>query len=185
MRLTIILIAVILLMGGGLTWLYTQYTTVKQEKKQAIALVLSTEKSLKTYKNELGATTARIGVLELSVRNAKDLAESERLSFARQFKGVKKNLKNVEAVQKIEAVYETVVYVDTSVNGVITILQDSLNSLRIENDSLYANMKVPLEGALLWNRKWFLGKRHWTFDVTCRNPYVTITGLEYIRIGRQ
>lgn len=183
MRLMIVLIGVCLLLAGTTYWFWRQNKVLKTEKYQAIQLHLAAKKSVKRYINEYNHATARIQVLELTVRNAEDLAASEQLRPVRQFRGVKRDLRNVEAFTTVDA--ELNLEFPLPELPKLAFPSDSLNTVSIENDTLKIHSRIPLEGALLWHRKWFLGRRYWTFDVSCVNKQVTIEGLQYIRIGKR
>jgi hypothetical protein len=182
--------------------------TVTTERDQAIDFKLSSEKKLQEYVNKQGEATKRTDVVDLTDRNAKKLSESKELNAAKKFKGVKKNFKNVDGVIKIDAEgsinlalpskYSENNFLVMDTAGMffrkahewkslypIVLLKDSFNTVVQTEDSLKVRMIVPLDGALLWHRKWFLGRRHWTFDVSTPNKLVNITGLEYIRIGKE
>lgn len=44
---------------------------------------------------------------------------------------------------------------------------------------------IPLHNTVYWNRKWFLGKKHFTSDCYSDNKHVHITGLQDIEIKKK
>jgi hypothetical protein len=180
---------------------------LKVENVQLVKFNLDDKKITEWYKNKNGNLTTRVSVLDLSNRNLKSLIESERVSFVKQFKGVKANLKNVEEIDESTLEYDAKYVLpirDTTVahKAGPTIVyaparyftySDSLNQVTgvLEQDTARVEVRItaPLQGAIFWQRSKVLGlrigRKHWSRDITCLNKNVRITQLETIRIGRR
>lgn len=191
---------VILLLTGALIITVSSLRTQRAEKKQAIDFANNLNRDLVFYKNDHGHQVARSQALELSLRNAQSLAESERLSFVREFQGMKKSLRNLEHAIRITgqvssdhslALEDSIVHFDqdSTFNFQRFNYADSLNSISgvVFPDTVMLKIRatVPLRAAVFWTRKWFLGKKRYHFDVTSTNPYVTITEAEAIQIKKR
>lgn len=148
--------------------------TLREEKNQLVDYSLADSKQIEWYKNKLGQTTSRVSALELSSRNIKDLKNDPRFETVKSFRGVKKNLKNVESLTTTSLLYFDTVKVFVPHGS-------------IEGDTLETVCKdsTVLTGAAIWHRKWILGRKRWTFDVSSSNSKFKVTGLEHISIRKK
>lgn len=174
------------------------------ERRQAIAFAQRDSAAATNYKNQLGHQVQRTELTELSLRNAQDLINTDRLSFIRQLEGVKQNLKNLEAAVKVQASATADLRLnlgDTTIiiNGDTTMVRkfgyvDEYNQVHgfLEGDTtalISARISVPIDGAMFWERSRFLGlrigRKKWFGEFTTPNPWVKIDNSEFIKIQKR
>lgn len=171
-----------------------QYQLEKRDKQNAIKLSGLNRQAMETYRNKNDQLVTRLSALEFTTSTVKDLVKSGELGWLNQFQGLKKSMKNLETayniqmeasdslqtkLDKFQSFYinstgDTIVFqgMKFAYQDEYTILsaqQVSLDSVRVKY-----SVKVPVSGALFWDRKWFLGKKHYKAEITSENPHVTI-----------
>jgi hypothetical protein len=197
--------AVIIALMGTLWIAKSQVDKLRNEKNQAIAYIKAGNDSTTYYRNAHGIEVAKNEVLDLTVRNAKDLQDDERLAWIRNFESVNKRLNNIEQASrttmqivgdfKIPLGDTTIVNIDSTITRARKF--DNHNEwFRIKgivtSDSIVTTpyIPVPLESVIVWERKHkFLGirfgKKQYSSETSSPNPYVHILKHEVIRIGKK
>jgi hypothetical protein len=175
-----------------------------KEREQALAFA-NVEKSNTTfYRNKLGRETAKTEILDLSLRNARELRNNDRLSFIQQFEGINKRLNNLDEVSQAHLqvikdwklpLRDTVLLnIDsTLLPSKVFSYKDSLNLIRgtIQGKEIHPHIEitVPLQGVMYWQRKRILGlrigRKKWFSEITSTNPFVKILSQETIRVSRR
>lgn len=208
-RLTIYVVVVLIILSllGATKILYDKWRTAEKNRQDSNAFNLSQETTINWYKNKLGMEVAKVKTLSLSYKNLKDLQESERIKFVRKFEGVKKNLRNVDAIMSANAqskstvsipivsgVADSIFFYDGKIIAFSGLFEHDSISGTITKDSVIINRvtNVPLQGVIFWQRGKVLGlyrgwpaKKHWEAQLTSPNPNVRITDFEFIQIRRK
>lgn len=150
------------------------------------------------YSTKLGQEVATNQATVLSNKAMKDLVQSQEMAWLNNFKDLKRSMKNLEVAQQMTAraydslkvrLEETKKYYISPKGDTIKFLkmklEDEYNRVTAEQVSrdsgvLVVDIKVPLQQAIYWDKKWFLGKKSYNSDVTSPNKKVTITKLQTI-----
>ena len=213
-RLAITITVLLLLIGGGITieMQRRKIAVLHQENEQLVKVASDSGRMARTYINLYGKSISKNNVLDLTLRNARAI-QAQELVFVKQFEGVKKNLKNLEAAfhsqsqvlinLKLKTRDTTIIkhhHGDTiksdSIDAKTLYYQDDYNFVSglVTSDStqLYAEISVPIDGVTYWQRKhkfifknWRIGKKQYFSEMTSANPWVHITQHEFINIGRK
>jgi hypothetical protein len=206
METKIILVAVLLIaiLAGVVVTQEKKIARLHTERDQALAFA-NTEKSKTVfYINRLGRETAKTELLDLSLHNAKELVNSDRMKFLKQFEGVNKRLNNLDEVSQAQLLVnkdwklplrDSVVHApDRKVIAVKTFAyKDSLTTITgtISSNEVQPHIEiiVPLQGTIYWQRKKILGlrigRKKWFSEITSSNPIVKIKSQEIIRISKR
>ena len=204
LRIIIVTTVLIAILSGVVVMQEKKISQLHTEREQALAFA-NVEKSGTTfYKNKLGRETAKTQILDLSLRNARELRNSDRLNFINQFEGINNRLNNLVEVSQSNARFIREFKLplrDTFLLNVDSTLlpakvfnySDSLNNISgtIIGKEIKPRIEitVPLQGAMYWQRKKILGlrigRKKWFSDLTSTNPFVTIKSQEVIRISRR
>lgn len=200
----------IVLLGLTLGFMWDKLQQVKTERNQAIEFSNARADSIDHFKNLWGRETARVSVLDLTVRNMRRLQSDERLAWVRQFESVNKRMNNLESATRTvaKAVGEFKIPIDTTARKDWTWLDDSTwlqpNVRTFDNHNewirirgtitadtvvVLADANVPIESVVLFERKKVLGMRigrkQWFTETASPNPYVKITESTVIRVGKR
>lgn len=198
-------IGILILIIGSLlsnVVLYKQRKTFKIERNQLQQFAKVDSSTISWYKNKLNRETAKIPVLELTNRNLKELLDTERLRFAKQFEGVKKNGRNIAGIGSADIGISktTTVKIDSSWTigdplpaGFSPVWEASpgITFTVVPGDSLRIRQtfEIRLEGAIFWQRKRLLGlrigRRIWEADLSSPDSSIHIKQIEVIRISRK
>lgn len=187
-----------------ISWQKGRIDRLREEREQAITFAATESNTTEFYKNKADRETARAGVLELSLRNTRELIENERLNFVRQFDGVNRRLNNLEQVSHSTAqvvaswklpLRDTIILNldSTRTPAKFFTYTDSLNHISgiVSGTEIIPRIQitVPLQGAVFWQRKKFLGlrigRKRWYSDITSTNPNVRITKHEFIKVKKR
>lgn len=177
---------------------YNKWRDSEAREKQLTEYVNKKSTEVRHYKNELGKEVAKNELLELDRKSFKALQE-EFSYLHKEFDGVKKNLRNVEHVTQITAqiidslklpTNDTTMVINNEIVNVKTFdYQDDYNRVSgivmKDSTSVHLEIEVPLDGVVYWERKWFLGKKIYTTEMTSKNSKVHITKLESIRVTKR
>jgi len=197
----------IAILSGVVVMQEKKISQLHTEREQALAFA-NVEKSGTTfYKNKLGRETAKTQILDLSLCNARELRNSDRLNFISQFDGINNRLNNLVEVSQSNARFirdfklplrDTFLLNVDSTNKTLLpakvfSYKDSLNNISgtIIGKEIkpHIEITVPLQGAMYWQRKKILGlrigRKKWFSDLTSTNPFVKIKSQEVIRISRK
>lgn len=196
-RITSFLIAAIIVMAFIITHLFGKVGKLSEEKAQLIEVADKNKRAAETYINLHGAEVSKNETLQLSLDNAQELNKRNELGNLKQFQGLRKNIKNLEAVVQIKNTiiqdlrlknYDSVIVILADTIPVKKFsYSDEFNSIKgiVKDDTseLVVNVKVPIEGVVYWERKkkfWFIryGKKTYYSEFTSRNPWVTIENHE-------
>jgi hypothetical protein len=185
---------------------YRDKFLVEQSEKDNVLLINSEQfKEIELYRTKSDVLVAVNELAEVNNKTLQELVKTQEYNFITELRGVKKSLKNVEQLQKIQArVYDSLLVkiqntdsldVVTSSGDTIKIkpfkasYQDKYSRLSVQQISLDSAVfvhqdEVPLQGAIIWTRKWFLGKKHYQNQLSSPNPNVTISQLELIKVTK-
>ncbi|MBD0403230.1 hypothetical protein [Flammeovirga sp. EKP202] len=164
----------------------------EREKVKAFEKLLEgKEQKLETYTNINGDLTYQIEALKLSKSTMKEMYDQKEFQWLSKFENLKKKYQNLESAYQISlnvnervenlSITDTVIKigVDTvKVYNAIThkdkfmdlkVLWDSTKTAQIEYSVL-----APVEIISYWERKWFLGKKKWKFEIVSSNENVKI-----------
>ena len=184
--------------------------TLATERAQALLYAKTQKANATTYQNKYNRETVKTSVLDLSLYNAKELIDTERMGFISQFNGINKRLNNLVQATNTTALFvrswklplrDTVLHsspfggrgVDsTIVKAQAFAYMDSLNTIRgiIYGNEIFpiVEIKVPIQRVDYWERKKILGlrigRKQWYSDVTSTNPFVKIIADDVIRIKK-
>jgi hypothetical protein len=201
-KITILSTMLLIVVSVGTVVQFKTISRLKQERTELIDFSNSRDDSLKVYVNKFGHEVAKTEVLQLSVRNTKQLLENDRLKFLNEFKSLNKRLNNLEQATKTIAEYSREVSIPIlgdsdsieGSSGTRTFsMVDSLNSIHgwIKTDTVLLKFKavVPIYSVVYWQRKrWAglrIGKKEWFSEVTSTNPNVTIKKHSNIQIRKK
>lgn len=206
-KLVVIITAFLLI--SGLTYyvqiLQDKLVQVKSDNRSLIQLYSDDHRDLAYYKTQHGQEVAQNKALQISHKAMQDLMESREYQWLSNFEGLKKSLKNLEIAQQITArVYDSVKvrleqkpgwYVDQrgdtiKINLVKFEFQDKYAKIKarqitLDSAEVIYNINVPLQQVVYWDRKWFLGKKHYESEITSPNKSIAITKLETIFVKKQ
>ncbi len=203
MELKIIIVTTVLIaiLSGAVVMEEKKIRQLYDEREQALAFANIQKSNTTFYKNKFGHETAKTQILDLSLRNARELRSSDRLKFIAQFDGINNRLNNLVEVSQSNARFISefklplrdtfLLNVDsTLLPAKVFTYKDSLNNISgtIIGKEIKPRIEitVPLQGAMYWQRKKILGlrigRKKWFSDLTSTNPFVTIKSQEVIRI---
>jgi hypothetical protein len=206
METKIILVSVLLIaiLSGVVVMQEKKISQLHTERSQALAFANVEKSNTIFYKNKFGRETAKTQILDLSLRNVRELRNSDRLKFIEQFEGINNRLNNLVEVSQSNARFVREFKLplrDTFLLNVDSTLlpakvfsyKDSLNNISgtIIGKEIkpHVEITVPLQGAMYWQRKKVLGlrigRKKWFSDLTSTNPFVKIRSQEIIRISRK
>ena len=203
----IILVAILLLFVSGAAnyILVKQNNTLSEERHQLVKAADDSGRIARTYINLHGIAVSKNQVLELDLKNAKDLRNTPGLSFTKEITGVKKNLSNLDETLRLDGdaklnltLTPNVVWNHLPPDTVTRVFpyKDKFNSLNIKlkHDSLFVKgeISVPIKGVVYWQRKHYFifkklryGRKEYFTEIYCDNPWVTIKDHELIKIQRK
>lgn len=210
-RLTILIIIILgtAVAGGGIAFkiIWTKWKTEKRENESLVMLNSDAFDNVETYKNKLGQQVTKNQALTLRNGTLEELTDNQEFKFLKDMDGLKRSLRNLESAQRITAravgsintgIRDTTIFITSAGAADTTILvaktfnyQDKyttikgLLDLKLDSVKLDYTVTVPLEGAVYWERKWFLGKKRWSSEIISPNPNVTITELKNIRVRKK
>lgn len=198
-------ILLIISLIGAVSLLRDQLAQTKSDNRNLINLYSAESQKVQHYTSKLGQEVANNKAVVLSNKAMKDLMDNQEMQWLNNFKDLKRSLKNLEVAQRITAnAYDSlkVLLEDTTKFYIIptgdTVKfkavkmrhRDKYASIRAEQitpDSgvFVYHVEVPIDGAIYWTQKWFLGKKHYESEFTSENPNVTITKLQTIKVTRR
>jgi hypothetical protein len=203
-RIIIVMTILIAVLAGLVAIEEKKIAQLHTERAQALAFANVAKSKTTFYKNRLGRETAKTQILDLSLRNARELQNNDRLNFVKQFEGINKRLNNLDEVSQAHLQFfkdwklplrDTVLLnIDsTLLPSKVFSYKDSLNVIRgtIQGKEIYPHIEinVPLQGAMYWQRNRILGlrigRKKWFSEITSTNPFVKILSQETIRISRK
>ncbi|MBS1489692.1 MAG: hypothetical protein JSS93_04130 [Bacteroidetes bacterium] len=206
MELKIIAVAIIIIsvLGGLVVMEEKKIAQLHKEREQALAFANAETSNTTFYKNKLGRETAKTELLDLTLRNTRELRDNERLVYLGQFAGINQRLNNLDEMSQIHLRFfrnfklplrDTVMLnIDsTLLPAKVFSYKDSLNIVQgtIQGKEIqpHIEIKVPLQGVVYWQRKKILGlrigRKKWYSDITSVNPFVKITSQELIRVNKK
>jgi hypothetical protein len=204
LRIIAILVALLLIAGAIVVDQHKMLIRVNSERHQAISFAKRDSANAMNYKNKFDHQVQRNEITDLSLRNAQDLRNTDRLAFIQELQGVKQNMKNLESAVRIQAratadlrmqLHDTTIYLNGDTLHVHKFgYADKYNSIRglLEGDTtILANamISVPLEGAVYWERTKLLGlrigRKKFYSEFTTPNKWVKIDNSEYIKIQKR
>jgi|GEM_PF-5034020 hypothetical protein len=206
MEMKIILVSVLLIavLAGLVVIQEKKIRQLHTERQQALAFANAEKSTTSFYINKLGRETTKSQILDLSLSNARQLQNNDRLKFIAQFDGINKRLNNLDEVSQAHLqiikdwklpLRDTVLLsVDSTLLPTkVFAYKDSLNSIRgtITGKVIQPRIEitVPLQGVMYWQRNKILGlrigRKKWFSDITSTNPFVKIKSQETIRINRR
>lgn len=170
--------------------------------------VVNKDKEIEYYKNVAGKEVAKKESVIMALDAFKKISKEQDLKFLEEFEGLKKSLRNLEAVTDINTqtvselkggLSDTTVVVDNvPVESFTFDLQDewvrnkgivipSLAHIEIET-----SVEVPIQGVIYWERaklfgwgpRWFT-KKHYITELTSPNPHTKITKTNQLLIRRK
>lgn len=176
---------------------------LRTERDQVITFARRDSAAAQDYINKYSHQVRRTEETELTLRNARQLAGTERLSFLRELQGVKSNLKNLEAAVSLQT--RTAATVQAASADTIVVVKgdtihthkfgyvDEFNSIRglLIGDTTLVNVTIntPIYGAVYWERSRILGlrigRKNYFSEFTTPNTWVRITGAESIKIQKR
>lgn len=166
----------------------------ERDRDQAITFAANEKKLVESYRNKLGNVVIRVEELNLSLANAVKLRETERLKFLDNFNKLKKDLRNLEnagsfdwlVVEDSIPVTSEVLPCPDSLRVWTYRLKDEWNDIEAKViDTPRLKINVPVYYADYWDRKWFLGRKHYYRETTSPNKLVSIQAQESIRFSRK
>lgn len=162
---------------------------LRSERGQLIKVANDSGRIARTYINLFGQEVSKNHVLDLSLRNARDMRNSQELAFLKQFEGVNKKLNNVELALKIQA--GVIINLKLKNDSVpqfkwpAAINSDStarffsygdpsskdpalkynlINGVSVADSTfLEGESQAPLDGAMYWHRKHHFIFKKWQF----------------------
>jgi predicted RND superfamily exporter protein len=209
-RLKLIAIAIVIVVFfTGATMLRFQRNQIKNLKRDLVQVQTLADKSkhtATTYINLHGREVSKNRVLDLSLRNARELRKLEELNYINQFASIKKNLSNLQQVVLVQASAITSLRLKNTDTLIIT-KTDTIKASKFRyadpynflaghttKDSTYidsARSDLSLEGAIILGKrtKKFLffrvGPRATESHLTSPNPWVKITDQQFIKIEKR
>lgn len=207
-KLTLFLAVIVMILGISMSFMVKRISILKEERDQSLDYIKSKDDSITYYVNAYGRQTARLKTSELTNRNMKELMETRELEWVKQFKSVKKNAKNLESASQVSAVATGLFSIPLTVRDSNIVTIDTVHFCptrhfdnhnewfriqgKVTADSIVVTPMVPitLESVVVWERKRkFLGirfgKKVYFSEISSPNPYVNITDVKVIRVGRK
>lgn len=197
------IIAIILLAAFVLMpMFYNKWRQAESKANQVTAYATTRDQEITYYKNILDREVAKGNSLSMDRKAFLELKDDFKY-LTEEFKGVKKNLKNVEQITRITAslvdtldipVRDSLIVIDnTTYPSRVFDYRDTYNSVSgiIIGDSatIKLDINVPLEIVAIWERKRILGlrigRKKYLVQGTSKNESVKITGLENIKISKR
>ncbi len=190
----IVILSILLLasIGAG-GYIYKEWRSERAEKLSVISLNGEANKTIDEYTNKNNNLVAINESIQLESKTIKLLHSEKQLAILDEFKGLKKNYKNLEnliqASLKVGGSISVPIKPDSTFShhdefrdllGSIEFVQDSGFSVHITDTTT-----VPLALVVYWKRKWFLGKETYSVEGTSSNKKVKIVGLESIQVKRK
>ncbi len=177
-RLVILIVVLMLLIGGGITITMQRSIIMRLniENEQLVKVASDSGRLARTYINLYGKAVSKNNVLDLTLRNARAI-QAQELVFVKQFEGVKKNMKNLEAAFRTQAAVLINLKLktrDTTTNNngpsplgeggqrpdeaaKSIYYQDEYNFLTgivtADSAQIHAEIQVPIDGVSYWQRK--------------------------------
>ena len=205
MRVSIILFVLLAITTGLIVNQERKIDQLQVERQQLISFATRDSAAAATYRNKLGHQVTQTEISELSRRNAEDLLNTQRLSWIKELEGVKSNLKNIENAVKVQALATADLKMQLRDTVLITAAGDTVRAHNFDYADKYdfyqgvlegdttvmvrARISVPLEGALFWQRRRILGlrigRKQWSTEYTSPNEWVTISGVDFIKIQKR
>jgi hypothetical protein len=180
------------------SYYFNELQNAKQTHKEVLFSLDSTKQETRFYKNQYSKQVAFNQNVETSLEALKDLQKVHKLEFLKQFEGLKKNLKNLESATQIEANIEgtaKAILKDTIIKEFHHI--DKLQHFRyvdneafikgiVVKDSVFLDyrMNMNLDVVVLWERRWFLGKKKYKVQATSRSEKVDILKLHSFTVKK-
>jgi len=206
-RVQIIGLAIVgILLFTGFELIRFQRKRIKElstDLEQVQTLADNSKHTAETYINLFGREVSKAKVLDLSLRNARELRQREELKHIEQFSGVKKNLGNLQQVITVQASVIQSLKIKNTDTLIIT-KTDTIKASKFRYSDKFTLIKghttadttyldslgsiVPLEGAVYLGKrtKKFLffrvGPRETISEITSPNPFVKITDQQFINI---
>ena len=176
------------------------------QKEEILKAYNTVSAEVKIFKNANGALVAKNEALTIDRANLKKMVDGGFMPGLKELPGLKKNLRNLEHA------YEIALKVNDSLkvklrdsarvvvkkNGdtirfvskcdfyrktkwfELSVLQESDTVANVNLETL-----VPVTGGVLWERKWFLGKKKFVAELTTENPHATVTALKNITVSKR
>lgn len=174
---------------------------LKTERNQLLQFAQRDSSSLVDITNELGHQTQRAELTELSLRNAQELLNTQRLSFIKEFSAVKASLRNLETAVQVQATATADLKLSTK-DTTIVIAGDTVKTRKfgylddynkvsgyLSGDTtvmIAARIQVPIQGVVYWQRrKWLflrVGRKEYYSQFTSPNSWVKIQNSEVIKV---
>lgn len=196
------IIAIILLAAFVLMpMFYNKWRQAEDKTNQVADYATTRDQEITYYKNELKREVAKGNALIMD-RNAFLELKSDFQYLTEEFKGVKKNLKNVEQVTRVTAnILDTlniplrdssVVINNNTYASRVFDYDDGYNAVSGiiigDSASISLDIDVPLDILVTWERKRILGlkigRKKYLVQGTSKNESVKITSLENIVIRK-
>lgn len=170
--------------------LYGKLTVKRDENKQLVAFSSRLSDSVEYYRDKSGIAIARSKVLLLTLENVKALQKSGQLAGLKKFKGLKKNLGNLESSIEIDIEDKAPCLQFSDVGEIGNPLVDSILSLPSYDSSQQQARHINIEGVVYDQRKRKLlgirfGKREWFAEFTSNDPNVKILKQRVIKVVRK
>lgn len=182
--------------------LYDQNQENSRRHSEVLAYSKQAMNRIELVENDLGNMVAKQDNLSLNIRDLRELREAGEIKYLDQIEGLKKNLRNLESTFRAEssinyqelklALKDTTIIIDRKTEPIAAQTfswHDQWNSISgiIAQDTIMPqiDIQVPLTGAVTWDRTWFLGKKHYEFQITSENDAVTFTGLQSINVRKK
>lgn len=210
-RLYVVLAAILIILLSIIHYQRGQIQSWKGRHSDVLEIAKRDSASATFYKNKYGIEVATNKQLTLTARDAVKLAETQNLQFLKQIEGLRRNYSNLEQAIQVQAklVFEktlplgafdtehniifnpdTSIFINSPAIERTFQYKDQYNFIqgRIVNDSvsIKGSSEVPINGAIYWNRKKFLGigigKKLYESAFFTPNPFAKITGTETIKI---
>ncbi|MEH0156418.1 DUF6549 family protein [Limibacter armeniacum] len=195
-----VIFALLLLVCWAL-WIQVQRNSnLKDGYEQMTVLANDARGDLQHYKNKLDYQVSLAETLELDYKTLKNAKENQRLQFLHKFNDLKKKLRRMESAAELDAqldqffaapITDTVkiLLMDTvfmPVQKKIALYHDDYTRFAaIINDStgmveVGYTAQVPIDLVIYWDRKWFLGKKHFQTEVISENPNIIFKDINTI-----
>jgi hypothetical protein len=185
--------------------LQNKVADLEVERSQAVEFAASKTLEIERYKTIAGNEAVKVHNLELSLRNAQELSNTDRLSFAKEFAGVKKDFRNLESTLQASidlVIKKAISNKDTTFvfNGDTTKAKtwaymdeyNSFSGINMADTTLFDGWAtVPVKAVRYWEKKhkfifkkWRYGKKEYFTEATSPNKLVYISTIEIIDIKR-
>lgn len=200
---TIIFILVVVAMTAFIIRQKNTIDRLKVEKREAIEYAKNDSSVVVWYRNKLNLEVSKVGVLNLSLSNTRQLLETERLNFVKTFDGVNKRLNNLEHASQttLEAVGNFRMGLKDST---LRVDDSSMTVRKFDNNNgwfhisgyvardtiiVHPQFNMTMQSVLYWKRKKILGlrigRKEYFKETTSLNPFVHITRDEFITVGKR